>query len=1071
MAGEGELFPYDGKPIIAIEITGARSSSKALVASLLDIEPGYLYASDDISRGVRRLYALGRFSDVTVSVEPVEKALILHVEVVEQEQIGDVTLSGDTSEVVRKELKATVQKRQNFDGSVLDALKKRCEKMWATVGYFSARCAVSGMPNDRGRIDVTVESFKGAPSRISAIDFEGDTRIEPVFLLNQIAISQGDIFTESSLREAERSLLAAYFKRGFLTATVRARSERSETNMRLVFTVNGGPRVSLKVKGGLRFPESALRDLLKRQEDEPMSRPILDAWRRAVQEKYQANGFGFAEVRIESFYEASKRIVHHVLSVKENERAEVEAIRFPGAEFFPQQQLRDEIVAITNEILDPSAFSGEINRSAVRALQDGGPLGVPNAPHIVAPSHDHWRYRQDPARIYLPEAYRRAIDALKRLYLEQGFTQVVVGPVSLNTTKEPMVAGQLTPARARVAIDIPIKEGPRAMVHLVAFSGTQAIDSDTLYGFLYRDYARDEAKLTPGSPYSELFVEEIQNEIQKALARKGYQYARVEHTTETSKDGRKVDLRFNITDGPQVLVGRVLVQGNDQTKENIVRDRILLEPGMAYSPDDAQTTRDELTELGAFSTSSVGLTDPEAPAEQKDVLVKLIERDTQSVEAGLGFSTTQGVRGYVEYAERNLFGTGQLFTARLQLNRQFVFTPVFYNRWAPVMDERYRTVFQADARAVLLESIERQIRLAWRTPRALKLPGKPQLYAEAVNERINTIPFSLDTGSVLVGVDLKPSTIINLTLETSLAINALQCFPINASVGDTTAVAEHAALNVDPGVSRVQSGGRFSACDTRNFALGAVVAGGFINWKTGPSFVLDLRDNKYNTTKGILGVVKADVVVGQQFAPSEGQQLPVEPRYSFLKLEAALTGYIPVTKSSQFVLSGRLGNIFRLTGDDSLLRAQLNELFFLGGRSTLRGYADRTVLPEDACVVRQSNTSQTCANPSNRVEYVQKTDGSKVYTPVPGSFYWLLKAEFRFPILGELKGAVFVDTGNLYFSVAAFDPRSIRWNLGAGLRYETGVGQVAFDLGFNPGFRDDRAETVGPFPYFYFGLY
>jgi hypothetical protein len=30
---------------------------------------------------------------------------------------------------------------------------------------------------------------------------------------------------------------------------------------------------------------------------------------------------------------------------------------------------------------------------------------------------------------------------------------------------------------------------------------------------------------------------------------------------------------------------------------------------------------------------------------------------------------------------------------------------------------------------------------------------------------------------------------------------------------------------------------------------------------------------------------------------------------------------------------------------------------------------------------------------------------------------------------------------------------------------------VAFDLGFNPGFRDDRAETVGPFPYFYFGLY
>lgn len=1055
--GDGALFPYEGLPIVTIQIEGVEEAQKGLVRSLLDIEPGYLLSSDGLSRGVRRLYSLGRFADVMVRAEPFEKSVVLHVQLVEQARIGEVRFLGDTHPDVKRELLALVQKREAYEPGLPDAVAKRCEKQWETVGYFGAKCSVGALPAASGRIDLEINTTKGEAARILAVEFSGDKKVEDVFLQNEIEVKKSDVFAEKDVKASEKLLRSAFLKRGFLTATVKAETQRVPAGVIVRFVCAGGPRISLKIKGNERFTEEALRSLMKRAPDEPLTRAALDAWRRAVLEKYQARGFSFADVKIESYYEAPKNVVHHVLAIVENERAVVRSLRFLGAKHFTEQRLQDEVTAFVTQVLDPAILSGDVNKSAVRALEDSS-VGVPDSPSIVSPGHDHWLYRQDPTRTYIPEAYRQAMDAIRKLYLEQGYTRVEVGPLQLVKESEPQYAGQRTPRRALVNIEIPVKEGPRSEIHVIAFSGTQAIESEALFNL---------SKLTPGAPYSELLVEETQNEIQKAMAQKGYMYARVEHVSEFSSDLTSVDLRFNITEGPQVIVGRVLVQGNDRTSESVIRDRVALTPGKPYSPEEAQQTKDELTKLEVFGSASAGLTDPEVPAEQKDVLVKLVERDTQSVDLGFGFSTTQGLRGFIEYNERNLFGTGQILSARLFLNQQLLFVPIFYTKWADVMAERYYQTFWKDAESVFLRSIERQARIAWRTPRGLKLPGRPQLYAELINERLNTIPFSLDTFSFLTGVDLKPSPVLSLTIETSIAYNSLQCFPLRAEDAiDRGASAEHAAIGVDNSASANRQAGDLSSCDPRNYQrVVAVVQGGFFNWKTGPTFTLDLRDDRLNPHAGFLGMIKADAIVGQQLLAGAGNSLPVDPRYSFLKLEVHLTGYIPVTKRSHFALSARVGNIFKITGDEALLRAQLNERFFLGGRNTLRGYADRTLLPEDACVVRAGAPASACADPQNRVEY----DANKVYTPVPGAFYWLAKGEFRFPVYGSFGGAVFVDIGNLYFSAQAFNPGAILVNTGAGIRYETGVGSLALDIGLNPTFRQNRAETIVPYVYFYFG--
>jgi outer membrane translocation and assembly module TamA len=110
--------------------------------------------------------------------------------------------------------------------------------------------------------------------------------------------------------------------------------------------------------------------------------------------------------------------------------------------------------------------------------------------------------------------------------------------------------------------------------------------------------------------------------------------------------------------------------------------------------------------------------------------------------------------------------------------------------------------------------------------------------------------------------------------------------------------------------------------------------------------------------------------------------------------------------------------------------------FFNGGATTVRSFAERELGPKD----KQNN-------------------------PLGGEFYTVLNAEFTFPISGGLKGAVFVDAGNLTsWDQAGFD--DMRTGIGVGLGYALPVGPLRLDFGINPDRR--RGEDFGAF-HFSFG--
>jgi outer membrane protein assembly factor BamA len=188
-----------------------------------------------------------------------------------------------------------------------------------------------------------------------------------------------------------------------------------------------------------------------------------------------------------------------------------------------------------------------------------------------------------------------------------------------------------------------------------------------------------------------------------------------------------------------------------------------------------------------------------------------------------------------------------------------------------------------------------------------------------------------------------------------------------------------------------------------------------------PSLSLDYRDNSAHPHRGWFAAAAfewARSLGGAEDRLLLGVLPGSDIHTNLLKLSGTASGYVPIGAATVVALSVRGGRVFPLDGQS---RTVIPRRFFLGGATTMRGYAEEEMIPQD---VRDDLASEArlCGASFTKVGCTGR--GSRLaggLRPVSegGEAFFLAKAELRLKLRGSLEAGLFTDVGNLWLDPLA----------------------------------------------------
>jgi outer membrane protein insertion porin family len=198
-------------------------------------------------------------------------------------------------------------------------------------------------------------------------------------------------------------------------------------------------------------------------------------------------------------------------------------------------------------------------------------------------------------------------------------------------------------------------------------------DQTTFRGVFFQGnaaFSQEDLLLVTGAPpaegYDPDWVEGAVARLVDHYRRQGYDRCRVEARQRVG-DQRQVDVTFHLQEGRAHRIGGILVAGNARTRGDLILRALGLRPGEILDATRVEAGRQRLFGVGMISSLDLVRTGSgEEPV--TDLVVRIQERVTSRTSLGLGYSSDERFRAYVELAEENLFGTARGVRAKYRLS-------------------------------------------------------------------------------------------------------------------------------------------------------------------------------------------------------------------------------------------------------------------------------------------------------------------------------------------------------------------------------------------------------------------
>lgn len=561
-------------------------------------------------------------------------------------------------------------------------------------------------------------------------------------------------------------------------------------------------------------------------------------------------------------------------------------------------------------------------------------------------------------------------------YIQQGYLDVYV-------------SGSFEKENDRILIEYQINEGKRYFLNGVNFSGNTLFSSEEL---------RKAFKVRDGQAYRRSEIESGLNSIEHMYLDNGKPYVLFTHRERVSSDSL-INVEIQIQEGQTVIIEDLEYEGLQLVKNFLIRRELEIKKGDVFSRRKIEASQKNIYSTGLFKLVNYRL----SPISEDRSRVKLVWRVVEKkalwvgLRFGVGYETGEAIGNVTTFDLTTEGGHRNLFGAARSISLRYI-TSLFYGRENP--DDAHKQILNP----------RDQVSFSYVEPWVLetRTPG------------IFTITYSRQRRPVSV----VPLTMLSASFNLSHQFKNYWSYTAGISYQQVK-ITEKPGVNVDSLLQQVSQG------------QDKIYAFNFNPLK-------DRRDNVLIPQNGYQTEIRNRIVystsrlnVSTAAAGSDTTVTNV-----FYKAIVQWTRYQPFLFNRKWTLASRLraSGFLEFGGRKYIEFIPTTERFYLGGASTIRGYAEQSI---------------------GRERRVLNPDGSvKEVTPIGGKYTLLANLELRIPLFWLFFGEVFVDAGNLWEEIEDLQAFSLKLGSGMGLAVATPFGPIRFDYGVKwfPTAEESRGE-------------
>ena len=199
-----------------------------------------------------------------------------------------------------------------------------------------------------------------------------------------------------------------------------------------------------------------------------------------------------------------------------------------------------------------------------------------------------------------------------------------------------------------MVITIYVTEGNRYYFGDVSFTGNEQFKTDVL---------AKQLKFKKGDVFnSEKFEESVTN-LYTAYQDEGYIHARIIDNVRTVDSALNIGLE--ISEGIPAHINKVLIEGNDKTKEKVIRRELFSRPGDVFHRSVLMRSMRNVMVLNYFNPEKTTPDLKNLPNGDIDLVIKVEEKPTGQIQAGAGYSAQDKLVGTLGLGIPNFRGNGQ----------------------------------------------------------------------------------------------------------------------------------------------------------------------------------------------------------------------------------------------------------------------------------------------------------------------------------------------------------------------------------------------------------------------------